>query len=399
VAIIDISNPRKPRLASVFRGVGGDNDLRDVEVQKGIGYFASDTDGSVYLVDVSNPNAPRQLSRISTALGGAENVHTLSVQGNYLFTASTRTPDIHVFNVRDPRNPRLVRVLTSASEYPVHEVTAMGNRLYTAVIGSPGVVDIFDISNVEVAAPRLQSFETDNIAHTSWPVLNGDYLAVAREEHGGDLEIWDIRNLANPVRVSRLGLPATTTWSVHQVMTVGTQLYASWYQAGVRVFDVSAPAAPRLIAYYDTFPFPDVVGFNGSWGVFPYLGPDRILASDMYTGLYILRRTSSRPDGPIDTLTGPGQPPPAPRPLRPLPRFCYPLRDNTPTLDVAHHLSGVFTGSDPAHPALRFAPHRVAQAALPSHATPTWDSGHGREGERASYDHVLVKGPPWHKPG
>src|SRR6516164_6216649 len=52
VDIIDISNPSKPVLASVFMGTG-DHAIRKIEVQNGTAFFASNRPaGGVYVVDV-----------------------------------------------------------------------------------------------------------------------------------------------------------------------------------------------------------------------------------------------------------------------------------------------------------------------------------------------------------
>src|SRR5262245_41424880 len=56
VDIIDLSNPSNPVLAANFRGTA-DNTLRDITIQDGIAYFASNsaTNGGVYVVDVHDP--------------------------------------------------------------------------------------------------------------------------------------------------------------------------------------------------------------------------------------------------------------------------------------------------------------------------------------------------------
>jgi hypothetical protein len=256
VDIIDVSDPAHPTKAATFLSPFGFNDLRDVEVQNGVGFFSSDSGGGVHVVDLSNPRAPVQLARITSAIGGHDRTHTLSVDGNYLYEADSRTPNIRVFDIRNPSSPRFVRTIVSPSGGPVHEVTARNGRLYTAVINATGYVDIFDIRDVEAGAPLLGSFVSGSFAHTSWPTDDGRYVAVAREVLGGDVRLWDITNPAAPALVSVIGLPTSESYSAHQVMIRGNLLYVSWYQAGVRVFDISDPSLPSLVGSYDTFPGP-----------------------------------------------------------------------------------------------------------------------------------------------
>lgn len=290
VDIIDLTDPTNPTLASVFLGAAF-NELKDVEVARigsqDIGFFSHDGGGGVYVVDVTNPYNPVELTRITSTIGGLNSVHTLTVSGNYLYEVDSQTPNIKVFDVSNPSTPVLVRTIVSPSNGPVHEATALGGRLYTAVINTTGFADVFDISDVANSAPLITSFVTGPRAHTSWPTEDGNFLVVARETTGGDVRIFDISNPASVTLVATISVPTTQAHSSHQVMVMGDRLYVSWYQAGVRVYDISNPASPVFVADYDTFPGA-VSGFNGCWGVYPYLGTDRILASDMQTGLYVL---------------------------------------------------------------------------------------------------------------
>jgi LVIVD repeat-containing protein len=65
----------------------------------------------------------------------------------------------------------------------------------------------------------------------------------------------------------------------------------AWYQAGLAVFDISDPRNPIFVGNYDTWPgfsFGGTGGGDGDWGVWPFLGTDRVLVSDRTTGLYVL---------------------------------------------------------------------------------------------------------------
>lgn len=304
VQIIDISDPANPTFAANFTSTltGADNQFRDIHVQtdpdsgQDIAFFSSDsvntttgTSGGVHIVDVTNPFAPVELFWINPSNGGYNRVHTITVDGDYLYESDTRTPVVKVFNIDNPAAPFFVRNITSPSGGPVHESTALNGRLYTAVINSTGYADIFDISNVgdtSVSVPLLGSFVTGSSAHTSWPSDDGNYVAVARETFGGDVKLWDIHNPAVPVLASTISVPTTEAYSAHQPMIVGNLLYVAWYQAGLRVYDIQNPSSPVLVGNHDTFPGP-VSGYNGAWGVHSLLGPDRIVVVDMETGLYI----------------------------------------------------------------------------------------------------------------
>ena len=77
VCIFDITNPDAPKLAFNYTDPGFDSQLEDVEVQNGIGFFASNYQGGIHIVNLSNPYAPKLITRITSAQGGWDSVHTL----------------------------------------------------------------------------------------------------------------------------------------------------------------------------------------------------------------------------------------------------------------------------------------------------------------------------------
>src|ERR1700736_6146372 len=60
VDIIDISDPTNPVQVANFKGTGGNNEIRDIEIQNGIGFFSSDSNsnGGIFVVDLSDPTNP-----------------------------------------------------------------------------------------------------------------------------------------------------------------------------------------------------------------------------------------------------------------------------------------------------------------------------------------------------
>ena len=66
---------------------------------------------------------------------------------------------------------------------------------------------------------------------------------------------------------------------------IGTTAFVSHYEAGVEILDVSDPANPISIGWYDTYPGNTTVDFNGDWGVAEHL--PYVYGSDLQTGLWI----------------------------------------------------------------------------------------------------------------
>src|SRR5205085_8389747 len=84
VLIFDISNPDSPVLVANYAPANS-GDMEDPKVHDAIGFFASNNGGGVHIVDLSDPTNPRQITRITSAQGGYNNVHNVWIDGNYLY--------------------------------------------------------------------------------------------------------------------------------------------------------------------------------------------------------------------------------------------------------------------------------------------------------------------------
>ncbi len=304
VLIFDITNPDAPILAANYTyrvsnpvcGTNCDNQLEDVEVQNGIGYFASNTVGGIHIVDVSNPYAPQLITRITSTIGGWDGVHTVLVNGDYLYVPHYLVdPYMQVWNISNPAAPVLMWTFQTTDPNSVRASSIFGNTLYTS--GWGGHTDIWDVTNIATEPPQLLgTILSGNESHSSSVTPDGNYLVGSREldANGGDVSIYNVSNPAAVTRVSLMTMPEFGMESVspHNPAVVGNLLYHSWYDAGVMVFDITNVANPVLVGSYDTWPGAITLGtYDGDWGVYPYLGQDEILVSDQDTGLYILDAT------------------------------------------------------------------------------------------------------------
>jgi hypothetical protein len=78
------------------------------------------------------------------------------------------------------------------------------------------------------------------------------------------------------------------------------------------------------LSYFDTFPTNNNVGFNGAWGVYPYLPSGNIIISDIQRGLIVVKEQSGG-GGPTPTPTVTNTPTNTPI------ATATPSRTNTPT--------------------------------------------------------------------
>ncbi|MDR7510213.1 MAG: hypothetical protein QN207_10465, partial [Armatimonadota bacterium] len=127
------------------------------------------------------------------------------------------------------------------------------------------------------------------------------------EKGFGYLRIYDYSQPAQPVQIGEYRTPnsrgtddqAAGDYTIHNPFLVGTDLYISWYTDGVRVVDVSTPRSPTEVAYFvppagqnPVKPSQRFVLTNTTqvWGVVVDPATGLVYASDMNTGLWIVRR-------------------------------------------------------------------------------------------------------------
>ena len=329
--IYDISNPDNPRLAAWYNP---GNNLRFLEaiVIGNRGYFGSGNGGGVHIVDLTNPSAPTLLGVVNSTTGnGFNSIHEMLIWGDYLIENFNGLANkiIKVINISNPANPVFIRDINPTEAQWVHAMHIRGNRLFTSGWGNStnrGRTEIYDISNIGTTAPTLLGFIEDatsttagNNAHSNWTSEDGNYLYSCRETNNGDgdVRVYNITNPAQPLLVNRLSMQALGLNAVtpHNPVVMGNYLYVAWYQAGLQVFDLTDPSAPKRVGQYDTFqpaffetakptrltdePWDFICGssglqnslpttFDGNWAVYPFLGQDKVLVGDLATGLLIL---------------------------------------------------------------------------------------------------------------
>jgi len=301
VLIYDITNPDAPVLAFYY-GSTGPIDMEDIKVANGIGYFASNMGGGLHIVDVTNPYSPTLISQITSANGGYDNTHKVAVWQNFVFIPQNLTPPaiIKVFDVTNPTSPVLFTTITAqdskwVNDLSIQTTTSGSTRMYTA--GWGGLGEIYDITNLATTGAVFLGSFNDGIDGSSVSATDdGNFLAYSRKTTDGtsEVKIWNITNPASPVLASTLTMSALGIDAVapHDPHIMGNLLYVSWFQAGTLIFDITNPSSPVFVGAYDTWPDAISPGqLQGNWGVYPYLGQDRVLISDRNTGLYIVNAT------------------------------------------------------------------------------------------------------------
>jgi hypothetical protein len=200
------------------------------------------------------------------------------------------------------------------------EPSANGRSAFVSYWDS-GFIEL-DVSDPAKPVDRTRAAfgpEADGDAHSSNFDEDRNLLFSADEDFGktcgpdtekgfGYLRVWDWTAPREPRQVGTYKTPNSSgakdvnagDYTIHNPLLVGTEVFASWYTDGIRIIDVADPANPRETAHFvpPSEHNPVKPSQRGTltnavqvWGVAHDPVTRLIYASDMNSGLWILRRT------------------------------------------------------------------------------------------------------------
>lgn len=350
-SVVDVSDPRQPRMVNQLPRRPGTHSHK-VQIVDDIllvnhernPWEPQTTAGATWSAGVEvfslrDPDQPRSIGFFDTPGKGVHRMTYWTAPYAYVTGSDTGFIDqfLRIVDLSEPTRPREVGRWwfagqnTGAGEQPswtpieghglhaapgekrvaLHHALVRGDRAYCGWWDA-GLV-ILDIS--QLSQPRLVSHldfgsDVSGATHTAFPVPGRDIVVVTDEQLGNNCEgmlkhvrVVDISNERQPRVISTFPTPEGDycarggrfgPHNVHE-MRPGTwqdhnTIYVTYFNAGVRAFDISDPHAPREVAYIvpDAPPGRESIQLNDLVATADGL----IYATDRYAGgLYIFERT------------------------------------------------------------------------------------------------------------
>lgn len=309
-AVVDISDPQSPTLLTEHREFDTESELGhsgqpmklvwDVKASGdrlavvGPANPASGSAQGVALFDISDPANPTQLDWHGTEFY----IHNAFFDDGtvYLTGSGLRRNPLVLLDAEQDTLSELARwsIADQGEPWaslpfpsrPLHDIYVQDNIAYLAYWEAGAwLVDVSDPTDMVVLS-RVGDFTEAEIAefgieksltqsrippgNAHYTTVNEDatLLAVGKEAWAatvddelvggpGGIDLYDITDPAAPERLATIDAPASFDqtrggWftTAHNCDFVGDRLYSSWYYGGVRVHDVSTPAAPEEIAWW-----------------------------------------------------------------------------------------------------------------------------------------------------
>ncbi len=286
-SIVDVTNPANP--VQIVQIPGASSQWHEIKTYSHYAYVVSEGGFGVQIIDLSNlpaANLPYHSYFGNGAIGQPNNpyltkAHALHIDestgylylyGSNLFGGKAIVLDLNV----DPYNPTYVNYVNLIGY--VHDGYVNNDILYAAHIyaGVFSVINMADKNN-----PMLLGTQgTPNaFPHNTWP--NGSTLFTTDETSNSYLTAYDVSNPGNINLLDKIQSNPGSNSIVHNTYIKDDYAITSWYKDGFTITDVSRPANLVQVGNFDTYTAGSGNGFEGAWGVYPYLPSGTILVSNI----------------------------------------------------------------------------------------------------------------------
>ncbi|MGZ3884021.1 MAG: choice-of-anchor B family protein [Bacteroidia bacterium] len=304
---IDITAPATPTVCDYVKGTHPNPCIwREVNVYQNYAYVISDdpTPNSFQIIDMQYlPDSVHVVYDDKTAY--FERGHTLTVDGNKLYVAGITlaggsTVNMRVYSLATPSVPVLLRTLSDDYSFVsyVHDMHVHNDTVFAACAYQGLQVFRLTGSNTFSILGSLGTYPESGYNHSSSLTQDGKSLVFCDEIPTDiSIKLADVSNLSN-ITVSALFRPNLNSGFVgHNPYVIGNDwAFASCYEDGLYLYNISNPSSPVMAGYFDTYPqggasFGNNYGsgsYNGNWGAYPYFKSGYILACDMQNGVFIL---------------------------------------------------------------------------------------------------------------
>jgi len=307
LSIVDVTNPDNP--SEVFF-IEGDSSLwQEPKTWKQYVYMTNEH-GRKGLMIVDLSNLPTSVNVVfwkdeNIYKAGASHTCFIDEKGFLYLNGSRGTSGTMIFDLKP--NPLVPTYLGLYNDFYVHDCFARNDTLWTAEIMN-GNITVVDVRNRHQPVV-MERFQTPfAFAHNCWLSHDGKYLYTTDEKPYATVAVYDVSDLSNITLLDEYRHSYYDSLIPHNTYIMPDSfLHTSYYRAGITIVDAHKNDNLVEIAQYDTSPFADASGFEGCWGVYPFLPSGNILASDRQEGLFVLTPTYQRAcylEGKVKSLQG-----------------------------------------------------------------------------------------------
>jgi choice-of-anchor B domain-containing protein len=294
-SIVDITtDPTNP--TEVFFSPGATTIWRDMKVYGTTAYITNEGDDGLKIIDLSNLPGPITNADVSQYTGSSYNfttAHNIFIDvpaGHaYITGANNGAGGAIILDLtQDELNPV---ELGRYNDFYMHDIFVRNDTLWGGAINQ-GFFTVVDVSDPMNCVTLQTQVTPSTFSHNVWLSDDGGTLYTTDEVADAYIAAYDVTDLANIIETDRIQSSPGEDVIPHNVFVTNTNfLVTSYYRDGVTIHDCTDPNNLIEVGFYDTSPSFQGDGFNGCWGVYPYLPSGLIIASDIENGCFVLDPT------------------------------------------------------------------------------------------------------------
>jgi choice-of-anchor B domain-containing protein len=294
LSIVNVQDPDNP---FIVKEIPGPNSIwREVKTWQKYAYVTTEGGSQgltiVDLTDLPGTNIPYQnwSPTITTPIATytLSTIHALHIDNGYVYLYGANNGSgidgIVIGDLSDPWNPTVAGLYDG---YYVHDGYVRNDTVWACHIydGFFSAIDVTDKANPVALA---QQNTPNNFTHNSWLSDNSRYLFTTDEVDNTYLAAYDVSDVSNILFIDKIQSQNAGQQSVvHNTHIKNDYAVTSWYKDGVVITDVHRPQNMVNVGWFDTNAL-NGGGYDGCWGVYPFLPSGTIVASDMQQGLFVL---------------------------------------------------------------------------------------------------------------
>jgi choice-of-anchor B domain-containing protein len=297
--IVDVTNPDMPVIVA---SIPFSNSLwKEIRVYQHYAYITTEGNGAgVQIIDLSplpaSTTLPHKIYKGDGAVSNTiQTVHSLQIDETkgflYLYGSNIGVGGAIVCDLNtDPYNPVYVG---QYNETYIHDGYADNDTLYGSHI-SDGYFTVIDFTDKNNPITLATQPTPNTFTHNTWLTDDRKHLLTTDETADSYLTMYDISDLNNIRELDRLQCTPGSGSVVHNTYIRGNFAITAWYTDGVNIVDITEPDNMVQVGWYDTYDGSGA-GFEGAWGVYPYLPSGNLIVSNITPGkIYILTPTYVR---------------------------------------------------------------------------------------------------------
>jgi len=305
VAFVDVTDPGDPSIVASFEQPA--SIWHDVKTFGHHAYAVSEGGGGIRVFDLGQIDAGVVGDGGSTLDGGIPQTHNVAVDedAGYLYRCGGGSNGgLRIYSLADPATPAFVgqwtlRYVHDAQVRTLDQGPFAGRTIAFCAAGFNGGsvetgLTILDVTD-PAAVIELATLNYDDAAyaHQCWLTEDGQTLYFGDEVDELELgvptltRVFDVRDPSDPREIGRFGNGRVSI--DHNQYVLGDRLFQANYTSGLRIWEIGEDvAAPREVAFIDTFPEDDRLATNGAWNVHPFLPSGTLIVSDIERGLFLV---------------------------------------------------------------------------------------------------------------